>query len=103
MINRQMRLMIFFDLPVKTEKDKKEYTKFRKFLLKNGFQMLQFSVYVRLTRNKDDLNKYIRRVENNLPKSGIIQCLELTEMQYARMHILLGEIQEENNEDFMEF
>lgn len=92
MINRQMRLLVFFDLPTTTDKEKKAYNEFRKFLINNGFKMLQYSVYVRLTRNYDDLKKYVKRLNNNLPSKGTIHTLELTEMQYARMNVLVGKV-----------
>lgn len=89
-----MRLIVFFDLPVTTKSQRKEYTNFRNFLLDNGFVMLQYSVYVRITRNHDDLQKYIRRVSNNLPPEGKVRCLSITDKQYANMIIMLG-----NNEN----
>ena len=90
MINRTMRLIVFFDLPTETSKQRKEYTLFHKFLIKNGFKMMQYSVYVRLTRNWDDLEKYIKRVKLNLPPKGEIRCLPITDKQFTEMILLLG-------------
>lgn len=88
---RRMRLIVFFDLPVQTKQQRKIYANFRKFLLEDGYVMLQFSVYVRITRNHDDLNKHINRVKRNLPSEGKVRCLSITDKQYANMLILLGE------------
>ena len=87
---RFMRLMVFFDLPTATKKDRKEYSLFRKFLVKNGFMMMQFSVYVRICKGVDMVQKYEKYVENNLPKKGNIRTLTVTNSQYERMNILLG-------------
>ena len=91
MINRHMRIIVFFDLPVTTKKLRKEYTKFRKFLIKEGFFMLQYSVYSKITRNHDDANKYIQKIKKNLPAYGSVRLLTVTEKQYASMLLLVGE------------
>lgn len=80
-----------FDLPTTTPDDRRSYTHFRKELLKMGFDMIQYSVYSRITRNNDDAKKYIRKVENVLPPVGSIRILQITEKQYASMIIMLGE------------
>jgi CRISPR-associated protein Cas2 len=74
-----MRIIVLFDLPVATKKDRKEYADFRKFLIKDGYDMIQFSVYARITLNHDDSKKHIDRLKN------------ITEKQYISMQILLGE------------
>ena len=97
MQNRTMRLIVLFDLPVETKKQRKDYTDFRKFLIENGFLMMQYSVYVRITRNWDDLNKFIKRVENNLPPEGEVRCLPVTNKQFASMRLLKGKKKEIDN------
>lgn len=92
MINRNMRILVFFDLPVVTKKQRKNYTNFRKFLIKDGYQMLQFSVYCRVTRNHDDAEKHINRLRGNLPPEGSVRVMLITEKQYNSMEILVGEI-----------
>ncbi|MBN6066432.1 CRISPR-associated endonuclease Cas2 [Aggregatibacter actinomycetemcomitans] len=87
-----MRLIVFFDLPVKTKAERYAANKFRQFLLKDGYQMLQLSVYGRLIRGRDALEKHNRRLSQNLPENGSIRCLEVTEKQYAGMSILVGEV-----------
>lgn len=80
-----------FDLPTATKEDKREYMHFRKNLIKMGFDMLQYSVYARITKNNDDAQKYIESVKNVLPPVGSVRLLQVTEKQYARMKIMLGD------------
>lgn len=88
---RFMRMIVFFDLPVTTPAKKRAYTLFRRFLLKDGYDMLQWSVYSRIVNNSDDAAKHLRRLETNLPNEGSIRCLEISEKQFAGMRLLLGE------------
>ncbi|MDH6365211.1 CRISPR-associated protein Cas2 [Enterococcus sp. PF1-24] len=88
---RYMRQLLFFDLPTDTPQDKKEYRRFRKFLLSEGFIMLQFSVYTKLTLNDIQAKTITRRLEQNKPKSGNVVVLKVTEKQFAQMTYLLGE------------
>ncbi len=91
MINRSMRILVFFDLPVTTPKDRKLYAAFRKFLIKDGYDMLQFSVYSRITKNHDDTRKHVERLRKNQPPKGSVRVLTVTEKQYNSMMILVGE------------
>lgn len=79
-----------FDLPVITEKEKKIAVKFRKFLLDDGYIMMQYSVYSRICKNNDDLNKHINRLKINSPKVGNIRLLQVTENQYNNMIMFCG-------------
>ena len=87
---RYMWLMVFFDLPVKTKPERKAATGFRNFLLKDGYIMLQFSVYARLCRGKGGVEKHLERLTSNLPPKGGIRALQVTDRQYSRMKLLLG-------------
>lgn len=80
-----------FDLPVVTAHDRKEYTKFRKYLLKSGFLMLQESVYCRLIPNAAMADALLENLRKNRPESGLIQVLKVTEKQYQKMEYLVGE------------
>lgn len=91
MYNRFMRIIVMFDLPTATTEDKREYLHFRTGLIKLGFDMLQYSVYSRITRNNDDARKYINKVKSILPPVGSVRVLQVTEKQYAGMIIMLGE------------
>ena len=89
-----MRVIVMFDLPVLTSAQRREYTRFRKFLLKNGFVMQQESIYSKLA-----LNTSIALIEDNVrknkPSEGLVQMLTITEKQYGRMELLVGETNSE--------
>ena len=89
-MNRFMRIIVMFDLPVITEKEKKIASKFRKYLLDDGYIMMQYSVYSRICKNNDDLNKHINRLRINSPKTGNIRLLQVTENQYNNMIMFCG-------------
>lgn len=88
---RFMRIVLFFDLPTLTEKNRRDYTLFRKFLIKSGFMMLQESVYVKLALNATVMNTLINNLEKNKPSEGLVQMLLVTEKQYSKLYMLLGE------------
>lgn len=90
-----MRVLIFFDLPVVSEKDRREYRKFRKYLIKNGFLMLQESVYCKLAQNSTVGDAICENIRKNKPPSGLVQLLKVTEKQYAKMDFIVGESQSE--------
>ena len=85
-----MRIIVMFDLPVVTEKQRKTATKFRNFLLDDGFIMMQYSVYSRICKNSDDLNKHINRLKINTPKNGNVRLLQVTENQYNNIIMFSG-------------
>ena len=85
-----LRILVFFDLPTKTKKDKRNYVLFRRLLLQEGFIMLQWSVYSRICKGDDGTEKHIRRIETNLPPDGNVRILKITEKQYTNMKIMLG-------------
>lgn len=87
---RFMRVIVFFDLPVKTAKDKREYSHFRKFLIKNGFIMVQESVYSKLALNQTNANGICENVKKNKPSAGLVQMLTVTEKQYSKMEYVVG-------------
>lgn len=91
-MNKFMRILVFFDLPVKTAKGKKEYTKFRKFLLTDGYYMVQYSVYARICNGYDAVNKHKERLRRNLPNNGSVRVLIITEKQYESIEIMIGEL-----------
>jgi len=96
--NRQyMRIIVFFDLPTKTKKNKRNYVQFRRFLLNDGYDMIQFSVYSRIIVGKDAKMAHYDRIKRNLPPEGSIRCMTVTEKQYSEIEILVGKrtIQEE--------
>jgi len=91
MISRYMRIIVFFDLPTYTAADRGNYNKFRKFLLKDGFFMMQESVYCKLAVNQEAANAIIMQVKANKPNQGLIQALTVTEKQFSSIELILGE------------
>jgi CRISPR-associated protein Cas2 len=87
---RFMWLFVFFDLPVGSKVERRNATKFRKFLVDDGFDMMQLSVYTRVCRGQDALEKHVARVQRHLPPKGSVRAIQVTERQYARMHFLVG-------------
>ncbi len=87
---RFMRLLVFFDLPTLTKADKKAYTLFRRFLIQDGYDMIQWSVYGRITNGFDDMETHIKRLSANLPPEGSVRCLQVSEKQFAQMRLLVG-------------
>ncbi len=88
---RFMRVIVFFDLPMTSAADRRIYTKFKKTLVKNGFLMMQESVYCKLALNQNSANSIISLVKNNKPDSGVVQILTITEKQYSDMEMIIGE------------
>ena len=86
-----MRLMVIFDKPVDTSEERKEYSKFRKFLLKQGFMMLQYSIYVRYCTNNTSAEKFINYIKNFGNKYGDVRIILLTENQFQNMILISGE------------
>ena len=81
-MNKFMRMLVFCDLPVVTAKEKKYAAKFRKFLLKDGYNMVQWSVYSRICNGMDAVAMHKQRLKQNLPIKGSVRALVLTEKQY---------------------
>ena len=88
---RSMRVIVFFDLPTETAKDRKIYRKFRKSLIDNGFIMLQESVYAKLALNMQIANSIKQSVYKNKPSKGIVQLLIITEKQFENIEYIVGQ------------
>jgi CRISPR-associated protein Cas2 len=87
---KYMRIIVFFDLPTNSKFERKCANRFRKFLLNDGYFMLQFSVYCRICKGVDVVDKHITRLKNNLPQKGSIRVLDITDKQFSRIKILVG-------------
>lgn len=85
-----MRMLVFFDLPVVSKADRHAYTVFRRFLLNDGYDMIQFSVYGRIVNGNDAQHKHAQRLLANLPPEGSVRLLTVTEKQFASMKLLVG-------------
>lgn len=90
---RFMRLVVMFDLPTQTSADRKAYRQFRKSLLEMGFIMLQESVYHKLLLNHSIASQYENKLEKVKPKKGLVYSLLITEKQFCKMKVLVGEYQ----------
>lgn len=89
-MSRFMRMLVFFDLPVQTKKQRREATAFRNFLIKDGYHMLQYSVYARVCNGNDAVAKHRARLTGQLPANGAVRLVVVTEKQYQSIEILLG-------------
>lgn len=85
-----MRVIVFFDLPVETALDRRNYSKFRKFLINEGFIMMQESVYTKLTLNNSVTESVRQKLLKNKPPKGIVEMLVITEKQFASIEIIVG-------------
>lgn len=90
-----MRILVFFDLPTLTPENMKNYRLFRKTLLKNGFFMMQESVYCRMVLNQTAEKSAIDVIRKAKPPEGLVQILSVTEKQFSKMEFLVGKSNEE--------
>ena len=92
---RYMRVIVFFDLPVLTSTERREYTRFRKYLIKNGFLMMQESVYSKLAQNQTAADIIVDNLKKNKPEKGLVQVMKITEKQYSKIECIVGETKNE--------
>lgn len=87
---RVMWVMIFFDLPTNTVKEKRAYTVFRKDLIKDGFTMFQFSIYVRHCASRENADVHVKRVKSFMPCSGNVCIMVITDKQFGEIEVFCG-------------
>lgn len=87
---KYMRLILFFDLPSKEDYEKRNYCLFHNALIKNGYIMMQFSVYIKATNSNSKIKREIEKIRKHIPKAGNIRIISITEKQYMNMEIILG-------------
>ena len=87
---RIMWILVFFDLPTETPKERKIAGQFRKNILKDGFQMFQFSIYMRHCASRENADVHIKRVKKILPEKGHIGIMCITDKQFGMMEIFHG-------------
>lgn len=87
---RIMWVLVFFDLPTETKKDRKNYARFRKDILADGFSMFQFSMYLRHCSSKENAEVHIKRVKGILPPKGHVGIMCVTDKQFGMMEIFRG-------------
>jgi len=80
-----MWIVVFFDLPTQTQTNRKNYTRFRKALLKDGFSQMQFSVYLRHCASAENAEIHARRVKAMLPPKGLVSVLRITDKQFGQI------------------
>ena len=88
---RFMRIIVMFDLPTTTSNDLKEYRKFRKFLIKQGFLMMQESIYSKIALNQTMAINLENKIKENKPGDGLVQILTITERQFSRIKYIVGD------------
>ena len=86
---RVMWILVFFDLPTETKKDRNVYTDFRKRIMADGFTMFQFSIYVRHCASRENADVHVSRVKNYLPEKGSVGILCITDKQFGEMHLFI--------------
>jgi len=89
---RAVWILLMFDLPTDTERARKDYTIFRKALLRDGFNMIQYSVYVRHCASEENAQVHYERVKNFLPPDGEVRLMVVTDKQFGRMEIFWGKM-----------
>lgn len=87
---RIMWIMVMFDLPVGTKAERKRATAFRNNLLDLGFEMSQFSIYLRHCAGKEQAETYIRHVEAEMPPAGKVHIVQITDKQYENTRTFRG-------------
>lgn len=87
---RIMWILVFFDMPVETKRQRKAYSDFRKILIQDGFTMFQFSIYVRHCPSKENADVHIKRVKLNLPEYGKVGILRITDKQFGEIELYEG-------------
>jgi CRISPR-associated protein Cas2 len=90
---RVMWVIAMFDLPTESPELRKKYARFRKFLLNDGFIMLQYSVYGRCCPNRENATIHMDRIEEKVPDKGQVRVFALTELQMHRMKVFCGKIE----------
>lgn len=87
---RAMWVMVLFDLPVKTKREKKAYVRFKKFLETDGFASMQYSVFIRHCGSRESAENHIKKVELAVPEKGHITIIQITDKQYGRIKNIWG-------------
>lgn len=94
---RIMWILVLFDLPTETKTDKRNYAKFRKAIMKDGFNMFQFSIYTRHCMSRENSDVHVKRVKSVLPPKGHIGILRITDKQFGEIEIFYGKKKETKN------
>lgn len=94
---RVMWILVFFDLPTETKKDRKRYAEFRKRLQGDGFIMFQFSIYIRHCASVENAEVHQKRVKSFIPEFGKVGILTITDKQFGDIQLFHGRKEEPPN------
>ena len=89
-MSRLMRILVMFDLPVKTKAERRSAAQLRNFLVSDGYHMVQYSVYARVCNGRDSVETHRKRILTALPSKGSVRMLVITEKQYGAIELLVG-------------
>lgn len=92
---RVMWVMVFFDIPTETKKQRKAASKFRNTLLEDGFTMFQYSIYLRHCMSRENAEVHIKRIKTNLPEFGHIGMIRITDKQFGNMELFYSKKKED--------
>lgn len=92
---RILWILVFFDLPTETQKERKVYAKFRKDIMKDGFTMFQFSIYLRHCSSRENADVHIKRVKRFLPEKGHVGIMTITDKQFGAIELFYGRLLKE--------
>ena len=87
---RILWILVFFDLPTETPKERKVAARFRKKIMEDGFTMFQFSIYIRHCSSRENMEVHLKRVKTLLPEKGHVGMLTVTDKQFGSMEIFFG-------------
>lgn len=99
---RVMRLVVMFDCPIGSKAEKKDYTRFRKFLKQDGYRMMQYSVYVKACLGVPEHDSALARLSDNIPGTGEVTAFTMTEKEFARRHVLSSPVKPDGGPDLGE-
>lgn len=87
---RIMWVMVYFDLPTNTKKERRDAARFRKDLIQDGFTMFQFSIYVRHCASRENAEVHTKRVRGNVPEKGFVVVMNVTDKQFGDIELYRG-------------
>jgi len=85
-----MWIVVLFDLPTETKAQRKDYTRFRKSLLLDGYTMMQYSVYMRHSSSDENAKVHAERVKRSLPDDGEVRIIKITDKQFGKIEVYFG-------------
>lgn len=93
---RIMWVMVYFDLPTNTKKERRDAARFRKDLIQDGFTMFQFSIYVRHCASRENADVHVKRVRGRIPRAGFVVVMQITDKQFGEIELYHGSSRSKN-------